>query len=113
MSDLFETTQIRDEPEHWDALADRVAATAAREAKPSGFEWLANSRAGWVAASLLLAAALALTMVPVEDQSAGSVVPEWAQSLAPTDDAGKVMVMRDGPPAIGALLLNNQGRGFR
>lgn len=113
MSDLFDTTQVRDEPEHWDTLAKRVATTAARESRRSGFDWLANSRAGWVAASLLVAAALAFIMLPPEDHSARSVVPEWAQSLAPTDDVGKVIVLRDSPPAIGALLLDAQGGGAR
>ena len=113
MSDLFDTTQVRDDPGHWDALARRVATTAARESRGSGFNWLANSRAGWIAASLLVAAVLAFIMLPSEDQSARSVVPEWAQSLAPKDDVGKVIALRDSPPAIGALLLDAQGRGAR
>jgi hypothetical protein len=113
MSDLFDTTQVRDEPEHWDALAQRVATTAARESRRGGFDWLANSRAGWVAASLLVAAVLTFIMLPAEDQAARSVVPEWARSLAPTDDVGKVIVLRDSPPAIGALLLDAEGRGAR
>lgn len=113
MFDLFDTTQVRDEPEHWDALAKRVAATAARESRWSGFDWLAHSRAGWVAASLLVVAVLAFIMLPAEDQSARSVVPEWAQSLAPTDGVGKVIVLRDSPPAIGALLLDAQGGGAK
>lgn len=113
MPDLFDATQIRDEPEHWDALATRVAATAAREARRSGFDWLATSRAGWVAALLLVAAVLAFVVLPAEDRSARSVVPEWAQSLAPTDDVGKAIALRDSPPAIGALLLDGKGGGVR
>jgi hypothetical protein len=113
MSDLFDTTEVRDAPEYWDALAERVATAAARESSRSAIDWLANSRAGWVAASLLLAGVLAFIIATAEDQSVRSIVPEWAQSLAPTDDVGKAIVLRDSPPAIGALLLDAKGRGPR
>lgn len=111
MSDLFDTAQVRDDPGHWDALADRITANAARGSKGSGFDWLARSRAGWVAASLLLAASLSFMVLSDEDSSAASLGAEWAQALAPADDVGKAIVLRDGPPAIGALLLDDSGGG--
>jgi len=110
MPEFFDTTRVPDDPEHWDALAERVAATAARAPKRSGVDWLASSRAGWVAASLLLLAAWAL-MMPTESSSARSFSGEWAQALAPRDDVGKAIMVRDRPPAIGALLLADRRGG--
>jgi len=113
MPDLFDTNQVRDDAGHWDALADRVAANAARESNEGGFEWFARSRAGWVAASLLLAAALAFIELPAEDPSATGFSAEWAQAVAPADDVGRAITSHDGPPAIGALLLGGQDRVSR
>lgn len=112
MPDLFDTTRVPDSPEHWDALAERVAATAARESKLSSFDWLASSRAAWVAASLLLLVAWAL-MMPTESSSARSFSGEWAQALAPADNVGKGIMIRDSPPAIGALLVGERRGGDR
>lgn len=114
MPDLFDTSEVRDDPDHWDALAVRVAAHAAREAEASAFEWLAGSRAGWVAASVLAAAALALIAAPRDKRSvAGSIGAQWAGALAPADDVGRAMVLRDGPPAIAALLVGGPVAGAR
>lgn len=109
MADLFETTQIPDDPEHWDALAERVAATAVDRARMNGLHWLASSRAGWLAASLLVAAVLAVVMGPGRDSSATNVRENWAQALAPADQVGRTIVSRDDPPAIGALLISAGG----
>jgi hypothetical protein len=113
MPDLFDTRQISDDTRHWDALAERIAADAARESKGGGFEWFAHSRASWVAASLLLAAAVAFTVLSAEDSSARSFSAVWAQALAPADDVGRAIILPDGPPAIGALLLGDQRGGVR
>lgn len=113
MPDLFDTTQVRDDAAYWDALAERVAADAARESKAGGFDWFAHSRAGWVAASLLLAAALGFMVLPAEDSSARTFSAVWAQALAPADDVGRAIMLHDGPPAIGALLLGGPGGGVR
>ena len=109
MSDLFDTTQVRDDPGSWDALAERVAADAARRSKGSGFDWLARSRTSWVAASVLLATAIAFLLLPTERSPASGPSAEWEQALAPADDVGKAIVLRDAPPAIGALLLGQGG----
>jgi hypothetical protein len=111
MPDLFDTTDIRDDAGYWDALAERVALHAACQSTGSGFHWLAHSRTSWVAASLLLAAAIAFMVLPTEDSFARRFSAELGQSLAPADDVGKAIVLRDAPPAIGALLLGSQGGG--
>ena len=113
MRDLFDTRQVRDDAAHWYALAERVAANAAHEAKGSGFDWFANSRVSWVAASLLLAAALAFMGRPTEDSSARTFIAAWARALAPADDVGRAISLPDGPPAVGVLLLSDQGRTVR
>jgi hypothetical protein len=113
MSDLFDTSQIRDDAAHWDALAERVAANAARESIESGFDWFAHSRTSWVAASLLLAAALAFMVLPAENTSARRFTAAWTQALAPADNVGRAIILQERPPAIGALLLAGQGRGVR
>lgn len=109
MSDLFDTSAVRDDPALWDELALRVAERAAREARPSGFEWLSHSRVGWTAASLLLAVALLSVLMRRERSAAIRLDVEWAQTLAPMDDIGKEIVRPNGPPAIGALLLRSRG----
>jgi len=114
MPDLFDTTQIEDELEHWDELAERVAATTTRESKPSGFDWLAHSRVGWVVASfLLVAAALAFMTLPGSGSAATTAGVEWTQILGPSDDAGSAIVFRERAPAVGALLLSGQGGNGR
>lgn len=113
MPDLFDTSEIRDDAGHWDALAERVVADAAREPIASGFDWFAHSRASWVATALLLAAALAFIVLPDENSSATRFSAEWAQVLTPADDLGKAIILPDGPPSIGALLLGGQGGDVR
>jgi hypothetical protein len=113
MPDLFDTRQIRDDVAYWDTLALRVSAEAARRAKPRGSDWLVYSRTSWIAASLLLAAALAYMALPRDRTSARSVSTEWAQALAPADDMGKAITLEDGPPEIGALLLGGRRGGVR
>jgi hypothetical protein len=105
VSDLFDTRQIPDDPAYWDALAEGVAARAARDSSGSVLEWFAHSRSSWIAASLLLAAGLAFMMLPVEDASAPNLGPTVSQSVTPGDDLGKAIVSRDTPPSVGALLF--------
>lgn len=113
MPDLFDTSRIHDDAAHWDALAERVAAHATRRSARGGFGWCAHSRVSWVAASLLLATALAFMGRELEESSARGLDAGWTQTLAPADEVGKALTERDGPPAIGALLLGGQGGGER
>jgi hypothetical protein len=111
-ADLFDTAQIPDDPQHWDALAARVAAATAPRFERSGFDWLANSRASWVATSVLTAIALTVVILAADGSAAG-ISKEWAQALAPADDIGKAIIVREGSPAIGSLLLATSSRGVR
>ena len=111
-SDLFDTGSIPDDAAYWDALARRVAAHASREPRWSGFEWLAQSRASWAAACVLLAAALVLMALPRDDAPVVHLgdAADWARALAPADDVGRATVAGAAPPAIGTLLLREPGR---
>ena len=108
--DPLERTEIPDDPDHWDRLARRVATVAIRASRPSAFEWMANSRAVWVATCLLIAGVLTLTMGT--DQQ-GQMRVQWAEMLAPSDALGQAIVVRDGPPAIGALLIGGRDERVR
>ena len=112
-SDLFDTSHIPDDPAHWNALAERVAANATREAAGFSLDWLAHSRASWVAASILLAAALVLSAVPAEDSSAAAFAADVAQAIAPSEGVGRAIVSQDEPPAIAPLVLGSQPRAGR
>lgn len=102
MPDLFDTSAIRDEPGYWDAQAVRVTAHATRRSRE--LEWLAGAGARWVAASLLLAASLALSLFP--RGVAGVGIPGGLElTFSPLDSVGRVLTSRDAPPSIVALLL--------
>jgi hypothetical protein len=111
--ELFDTGRVADDQEHWNGLAERIAATAAYASKPSSIDWLATSRASWVAASLLLVGGAWALLTPTESSSPKTFINEWEQALAPTDDVGEAMIVRDSPPAIGALLLGDRRRDPR
>ena len=112
MPDLFDTHQIPDDAPYWDALAERVAAHAAREPRGT-LDWFAQSRTSWIAASLLLAAGIAFMVLPIKGPSALGPVPTLSPSVTPADDLGKAIVSRDAPPSIGALLLLGSAGGVR
>jgi hypothetical protein len=96
VSDGFDTSQIPDGNEHWDALAQRIADSVRR---PAWDDW-AQSRVGWLAASLLLAAALAYGLLPRDDTRL---------SFAPSDPLGQAFSRGAAPPAIASLLLGERG----
>ena len=113
IADFFDTSQIPDDGEYWAALAKRVAVEAEHDSNATAFGWFARSRVGWVAASILLAAALMLSVVPARPSSPTTYRAAWEQALAPADDVGKSVVSSSSPPAIAALLLANQTGGER
>lgn len=108
MPELFNTNGVRDDPAHWDAVALCVAENAVRESRRGTFEWLSQSRIGWVAASLLLAAALFFMASALGDvaKTAGS---EWMQVVAPGDDVGRQMAVSETPPSVSSLLVQTRG----
>jgi hypothetical protein len=99
---MFDTTRVPDDPAYWDALAERITVYAAREGGGS-LEWLTQSRAGWVAACLLLGAAL-FSMASSEG-AASAPSADWFRALAPADSLGRDITTAEEPPAIGELLL--------
>ena len=105
------TTQDRDDVGYWDALANRVAAAAAGEAKRNAVQWLAQARTGWMLTFVLVAGVLAFVMLA--GGRIGNRGPNWPAVVAPADDVGKTIALGDTPPAIGALLLDPRARGLR
>ncbi|HXT17570.1 MAG TPA: hypothetical protein VN706_18150 [Gemmatimonadaceae bacterium] len=93
--ELFDTRGVKDDADHWDALAERIAREAARP----------SSRAGLIAASLLLAASLAF-MTMTWRQASPRPAAELGQALAPSDDVGRAMASTGKPPAVAALLFD-------
>ena len=110
MPDFFDTDWVHDDPQYWDALAERIAAHVSHQSKATVFSWLAHSPGSLLAACLLLAAALALVLLRNDRSYVKSPSIEWARVLAPTDDVGRAITLPDGPPAVGALLLAPRGR---
>jgi len=106
------TINDRDDDQYWDALAHRVAARAARGAHRTSLDWLARSRTAWLMTSVLLAAVLMFVMLPAR-RSTGDVGPRWIEVVAPADRIGKAIVVRDQPPAVGTLLVDQASRSSR
>ena len=108
MPELFDTRGVRDDPTHWDAFALRVAQNAARGPGRGAFEWLAQSRAGWIAASLLVAASLfSMAWASRNARTTGGF--EWVEVVAPGDDVGRQMAVSETPPAVSSLLVPTRG----
>jgi hypothetical protein len=106
MSDLFDTSRVPDDTVYWDALAARVATNALSQSRAGGLVRVAQSRAGWVSASLALAAALAFMLLPGgRNESLG----DFSEALVPTDDVARAIIVSEAPPAIEALLLPAPG----
>lgn len=105
MSELFDTRGVHDTAEHWNALADHVAREAARRSGSSR-----HTGAGLIAASLLLAASLALLTMTWR-QPRMKAAAELGQALAPTDDVGRAIVLTGRPPAVAALLFDQPREG--
>jgi hypothetical protein len=100
---------LRDDVDYWDDLAERVSRSAARAAKQTTLDWLAEPRAGITVGCLLLAVALALTTRPWSAE----VPADLAQVTVPSDQVGQAILLSGNPPAIGALLLSERGERAR
>jgi hypothetical protein len=108
MPDFFDTSRIADNDAHWEALARRIADHAMRRLNATGVGWLTQWHAGVVAAGLLLVAALFALAGSADGLSTASLTAVSTQALAPIDDAGRAIILRDQPPAIGALLFSSR-----
>jgi hypothetical protein len=106
------TIDDRDDLEYWNALADRVAAAAARRTRIDAVGWLAHSRVAWALTCLLGVTALTFA-AGARRAGAGTGRVELSVALAPADGVGKAIVLDQQPPAIGALLIEQPSRGQR
>jgi hypothetical protein len=104
------TIDDRDDVEYWNALADRVAATAVRRAKIDAVGWLAQSRGAWLTTCLIALAALAFGAAY---KAADAQKVDWAAAVVPSDAIGRAVALNPQPPAVGALLVGPQSRGRR
>jgi hypothetical protein len=105
MTDLYPISTRGDDDAHWDARASLVAREAMRRSARRGHIAIAQSRAPWIAASLLFAAALVL-MVASARAPAESSAAELRLAVAPADDVGRALALPEQPPAIATLLLD-------
>ena len=101
MTDIFDTSDVRDDDAHWTALADRIAANATA---PNQTRTFAAPRALWIGVSLAFAASL-VTMIVSGRRWAARDAAAINIALVPADDVGRAIALADSPPAIGALLL--------
>ena len=107
MDDLFDTSRIPDDREHWDALAARLATRALRARSP--VLWLGEHKASWAAAALLVAASLLFAVLQQRSAITTSSAT-WTEVMAPTDVVGRAIATRDRPPALGVLIFASAGK---
>ena len=103
--DPFVRGDRRDDPEQWEALARRIV-TEVSESKHGGLEWLSTSRVAVLTVFGLMATAFALITWPSAGSNDAGPRPQWTGTLAPADEVGRSIVLRDEPPAVGALMLD-------
>jgi hypothetical protein len=104
MTDLYPINIDNDNGERWDERAARVAREAMRQSDARGGVAFAQSRVTWIAASLLFAAGLVLMVVSARAPVA-SPTAELQLVVAPADDLGRAIALRERPPEIEALML--------
>ena len=108
LPELFDTSSVTDTPEHWAALAERIAARATRP--PNGVEWLARSRVVWIGALSLLAACVVFLATTAPPESRNATRDEWTRALVPKDTAARVVLASDRPPPLELLLFSMRGQ---
>jgi hypothetical protein len=101
MTEIFDTSSVRDDAAHWQALAERVAANAVAA---NSARRIAPPAALWVGVSLAFAASLALMILSGRPASSRDDAA-LRVALAPADDVGRALVQLDAPPKIGDLML--------
>ena len=107
--ELFSTSGTHDDDAHWDALAARITDRAINDSG-SGLSWFTHGTASLIAASLVIAAALAATAVPSREASRANVIADITAAIGPSDIVGQSLAAQAQPPAIGALLFDSPGR---
>jgi len=111
MTELFDTTGMRDDHEHWDSLAARVTRSAlARGDRGNELMAFAGSWSGWLAATILAGIAAGVILLSRSGVAGGSA-SDWGNALQPSDDIGRSITAAATPPFIGALLLNAERSG--
>ena len=110
MADPFDTSAVPDDQQYWDSLAQRVAAGAVVRARPDFIDWLGNSRASWVAASIIASLVFGLIVAPARRDSAAPASADWQNALAPADDIAREVIVSETPPPIGVLLTRSAGK---
>ena len=78
--ELFDTSRVRDDAAHWDALAARITAHVVHD-DGVGAAWFARGPAGLVAASLALAAAVVFAVLSAGGPAAPNAGAELAIAL--------------------------------
>jgi hypothetical protein len=106
--ELFDTGEIKDEAQYWDAFASRVTAEAMKR-PASVLQWLAGSRAAALAVALLLGALATLLTATDAIRGETSVRDQWTRLLAPSDPVGRTIATSDRPPSVSRLFDDARG----
>jgi len=105
---LFDTGDVRDEAQHWDAFAARVTAEAMKR-PVSVLQWLAGPRAAAVAMAFVIAALAIVFLATGDAQGDMSVREQWTRLLAPSDPVGRTIATGDRPPSVSRLFDDARG----
>ena len=111
MTDLFTTTGVRDDPDHWDTSAARIAEAATRTVQGNEWAWFASSRGAWLAASILLIIAAFSVRSATENPPFSDPNGVLRRALVPSEDTATALVLRSVPPSIETLLLGRRAGG--
>ena len=106
MPELFDTAGLRDDAEHWDTMAAKVAAGARRRSNtPVG--WIGRSNVALVVAIVVLLGAGVWTLSPAVSRPRGVAL---TQVLTTADGIGQQMLAAEAPPPVADLLFVPAGR---
>ena len=109
--EFFDTHEVPDTPEHWDAFAERVARNISKPA--SSVEWLARSRAGWVGGLVALAASVVFLVAAQTSEKPQAAADEWTRALSPSDSVARIVLVSNRPPRLEALLFSQRAEKRR
>jgi len=112
MTDLFDTNSVRDDDQHWDEMAKRVAAQAIRDSNQTSLDWLSRSRGSLIAVSLLIVATVVYAVLAGK-KTERNVDAVSIEAFAPTDELGRAIAVQSVPPQLGTLLMPAQAGASR